>query len=472
MPIPKVVSKTPLYDRYKRAGGQFNYTHWKEKGTPSLPMSAAARALAAKPAAAKAAPAPVDPTAWLNTPDEKTIDKQVQAETYSKYHPQFQQFIEARKVSDANQKRIGDWYSQYAAEIKAGADASQNAATSAAQATSDASKTLEAGAATEQAARQAAANADAKTRGATAVDFTDLANRASLSRQSGANASASLMRDLGTNAYTRSQGIAGNVVGAQKLQALTQEAANKKKLETGRTDLIKQMGDYRIANKEQRRQTERNYIAATDALGIKASNAASLQATRDAATALAQLKSEGATQEQIDAAQAKLDAALETKRHNKAMEKGGETTKSDLTPTQARSYKVTAQTAASTISGMMRDGIGMSKDQQKEYDALDSPEKKTTYRKEHNLPNGQDLKNRLISGISPTLVAQIMKNVPSGTPESFVRAALSLYGSRMFVSNSPLLAASSPLLAAKFKLKPAQLQELASYGLTPANFRF
>ena len=471
MPIPKVVSKTPLYDRYKRAGGQFNYTQWKEKGTPSLPMSAAARALAAKPAPAKAAPVPVDPTAWLNTPDEKTIDKQVQAETYSKYHPQFQQFIEARNISKANEKRIGDWYGEYAAEIKAGAEASRNAATSAAQATSDASKTLEAGAATEQAARQAAANADAKTRGATAVDFTDLANRASLSRQSGANASASLMRDLGTNAYTRSQGIAGNVVGAQKLQAKTQELGRRNKLEAGRTDLIKQMGDYRIANKEQRRKMERDYLAAVEALNIKGENAKSLIEDRSIAQQLAQDIADAKTPEQIAAAEAKAAALRETKRHNVAMEKGGGTTNSDLTPTQARSYKVMAQTAASTISGMMRDGIGMSKDQQKEYDKLNK-EEKTVYRKVNNLPNGQDLKNRLVSGISPTLIATIMKNVPSGTPESVVRAALGLYGSRMLVSNSPLLAAASPLLAAKFKLKPDQLQELASYGLTPASFRF
>jgi len=455
MPIPKVVSKTPLYDRYKRAGGQFNYTQWKEKGTPSLPMSAAARALAAKPAPAKAAPAPVDPMAWLDTPDEKTIDKQVQAETYSKYHPQFQQFIEARNISKANEKRIGDWYGEYAAAIKSGAEASRNAATSAAQATSDASKTLEAGAATEQAARQAAANADAKSRGATAVDFTDLANRASLSRQSGANASASLMRDLGTNAYTRSQGMATNVIG-QKAQAQTQELGRQAKLEAGRTDLIKQMGDYRIANKEQRRKIERDYLAAKKLLDAKVTSS-------EADTAITQLKADNKTPEQTAAAKEKADLLKEEIRHNKAME-GTAGTSSDLTPTQARSYKVMAQVAASIISGIMRDGVGMSTDQKKEYDKLNKEEKRV-YRKEHNLPNGQDLKNRLISGISPTLVAGVMKNMPSGTPESVVRAALNLYGSRMLVG-------TSPLIAVRFGLKPAQLQELASYGLTPASFRF
>ena len=468
MPIPKVVSKTPLYDRYKRAGGQFNYTQWKEKGTPSLPMSAAARALAAKPAPAKAAPAPVDPMAWLNTPDEKTIDKQVQAETYSKYHPQFQQFIEARNISKANEKRIGDWYGEYAAEIKAGAEASRNAVTSAAQATSDASKTLEAGAATEQAARQAAANADAKTRGATAVDFTDLANRASLSRQSGANASASLMRDLGANAFTRSQGIAGNVVGAQKLQAKTQELGRRNKLEAGRTDLIKQMGDYRIANKEQRRKMERDYLAAVEALNIKGENAKSLIEDRTLEQNLAQLKSEGGTQEQIDAAEAKVkaaklvaDALAEQRRIQNDINSGNINSKSDVSPAAKRIYQQRAQGTSAKISALIKNGrfdnYKWDPVEKQKYDNM-SDREKTTYRSENDIPTSMDLKNTIIGGDIPRLTTSMLGIFPN-TDRIIVEAALRLYGSRILGST-------------KRRLTSSQWNQLYSLGVTNSDFKF
>ena len=455
MPIPKVVSKTPLYDRYKRAGGQFNYTQWKEKGTPSLPMSAAARALAAKPAPAKAAPVPVDPTAWLNTPDEKTVDKQVQAETYSKYHPQFQQFIEARNISKANEKRIGDWYGEYAAEIKAGAEASRNAATSAAQATSDASKTLEAGAATEQAARQAAANADAKTRGATAVDFTDLANRASLSRQSGANASASLMRDLGTNAYTRSQGIAGSVVGAQKVQAKTQELGRQAKLEAGRTDLIKQMGDYRIANKEQRRKTERDYLAAAEALKIKSENTASLIEDRTIAQKLAQDIADANTPQQRADAEEKLRVFLETQRHNKAMEKAAGTS-SDLSPAAKAANKKDAQKAVAAIGNFFENGKAETPSDRTNMLGYSEAQKKA-YKKQYGI------------GVPPPMVELIKKNgvTPSqindltrrfNVPRLYVEAALKLWlGHNKRINN---------ITTGESALTPAQWQELASQGIT------
>lgn len=261
----------------------------KQKKLAGLPSSRGSTSTSPAAAAPVKAPAKPKPD-WLGTLDEKTVDQIVGKTAYQKYHPAFQEIASQKRISDAQQKRLGDWYGQYQAAIGQAAKGTAEAYGGAVGLVTGAGQQM---AAQDETNRQALAQqqmADAQARGVTYSPANDVtAQQASGSRLAANNSYAGLLAAQGAADTTRLQQQAGVVVPGQLMQARTDEAARKRALEGKATDLLKEKGDYKVTLKDQKRENERKHQLELAAFNLKGS-----QAQQDYAVALAKYKAQQA----------------------------------------------------------------------------------------------------------------------------------------------------------------------------------
>ena len=227
---------------------------------------------------------------WLGVLDEKTVDDIVKRQAYQKFHPAFQEIASQKRVSDEQQKRIGDWYSQYQAQIGEAAKANAQAYGGAVGMVQGAAQRM---AGQDEANRGALAEqqmADAQRRGVAYSPANDaVAQQASGSRLADANSFAALLAAEGAAGVARLQQQANVVVPGQAIQARTEEAARKRALEGKALDLLKEKGDYGVTLKDQKRDAERRHLLERLAFGLKRD-----EAQADYAAKMAELRAKQA----------------------------------------------------------------------------------------------------------------------------------------------------------------------------------
>ena len=267
---------------------------WRKRGLAAYRRTRKANRLA-KPAKAPAVnPAPrVRPPAkpkpdWLDTLTEDQVNKLVNSQAYSKYHPAFAEIASQKRQLAAQKQRNDDWFRQYQQQI---GQASLNNAYVYGGAAGIVQQGAQAQAGQDEANRQALAQqqmADAQNRGVAYSPANDVtAQQAASSRLGSQNSFAALLAQQGAGDVARLQQQSGVVVPLQQRESQAASDAQLRALGAKALDLLKEKGDYKVQLKDSKREAERKNRLELAAFNLKGS-----QAQQDYQVALAKFKAQ------------------------------------------------------------------------------------------------------------------------------------------------------------------------------------